>query len=1210
MCGNRPGWGLRSLVLLMLFVIGSLVQASQISGAIFTTLPDGTTVNANIYDDPTTVYLNGGPQNKNGSLLPAGIYYFQVTIPSGALLLSNDSALDRLVLVDDSGRIVGRCQTDGTLLPPYNGPYPPDPNAQTPYPHPDGDPNTANGNVPVQLWPFDQTTNQGGEYKAWLIVRALKDGNGNYVMDDNTTIDNDGIHLHYKLDDTKTDNFKIKVPPPPVNPPIEDISGTKFYDKDFDGFDNTPENDNGELPVQNFPIHVDVVYPPNYLPLDGQGNPIPPPPGVTTDGSGNWITGSFDLITDPSGGYSFQAPEGASYSVYENPPAGSEWLETAPTLGGQGQVGYEGTVGSENITGLDFGNIQQGRIGGIKFYDKNMNHLLDQGEVGIDGITIHVHVTLPDNSTADEDDVTSGGGHWQSGYYPDGSTYVATETPPGPQWFETTGPQTGQIGPGTQVPLDDPGTVEGDGSIFPYDVTYNIPDMNTVNFGNILVANIDGEKFFDRNMNGTVDPGDPGLGGFTIHLVGTEPDNTPIDTTKPSDPVTGKFSFGPYPDGTTFTITEQNVPGNWQQTNTGPITGTLTAGAGPYTIGSTMDDSTGNNVGNIPLAPIFGEKFDDVDENGQQGPGEPGLPGFTFTIAGQLPNGQPLPPPTTATSDGSGHFQFGPYPIGTTFVIHEVPMPGWLETTPDPIPGIITGPDPVDVTSSVPPANVLVGNTKLLNISGHKFYDKNMNGAMDGGEQGLAGFTITLSGHDPLNHPLNMTTQTLADGSFVFHNIPDGSVYSITEAPVPAGWLETTVDPQGGTLSGNDVNNINIGNILTAKIKGIKFYDRNMNGHQDANDPVVPGITIKITGTKPNGGPINDSMQTLADGSYSFGPYPDGSTYTITEVLPAGWLNTTPVTISGTLNAGTPTSVNSILPDVTGQNFGNIMTTTLSGDKFYDSNANNAYDAGEPFIKGFKIVITWAKPNGTTGTDTYFTNGSGQFFFGPYPDGTTFVIKEIMPTTSWVQSFPASKTYSGSITFVGPVTGSSTIPPQGGYRFGNFLVGGGNGLTPGYWSNSNGYNSANAIGWTTVFAKLNTSNLRNLNGTIQTWPATAQGYKSFQTWLGAGTNASNMATQLSVHLAAFELNVMSGKIGGSTLIYAPGSNSANSMGYATANALIAEAIASLAANGYTVASGPIRTYQEKLKNAFAGANMQTSGSTVLPPVTVIVPSPY
>ena len=34
------------------------------------------------------VYINGGPQNEDTQGLPDGTYYFQVTNPSGAVLLS------------------------------------------------------------------------------------------------------------------------------------------------------------------------------------------------------------------------------------------------------------------------------------------------------------------------------------------------------------------------------------------------------------------------------------------------------------------------------------------------------------------------------------------------------------------------------------------------------------------------------------------------------------------------------------------------------------------------------------------------------------------------------------------------------------------------------------------------------------------------------------------------------------------------------------------------------------------------------------------------------------------------------------------------------------------------------------------------------------------------------------------------------------------
>src|SRR5262245_44664955 len=58
---------------------------TNVGGAIFTTIFDGTKVNGNPYDAKEDVYLNGGPQNqKDPGLVPDGNYYFQVTDPSGA----------------------------------------------------------------------------------------------------------------------------------------------------------------------------------------------------------------------------------------------------------------------------------------------------------------------------------------------------------------------------------------------------------------------------------------------------------------------------------------------------------------------------------------------------------------------------------------------------------------------------------------------------------------------------------------------------------------------------------------------------------------------------------------------------------------------------------------------------------------------------------------------------------------------------------------------------------------------------------------------------------------------------------------------------------------------------------------------------------------------------------------------------------------------
>ena len=130
----------------------------QLSGAIFTTDVTGVPVNLNIYDAKEDVYLNGGPginAPDDAAGLPAGTYTFQVTDPSGKTLLSTDPASCRQVTVDASGRFQsvapsGACAhatgTDGEDL-----------------------------GITVQLFPYDDTPNNGGVYKVWLTPTAQLD---------------------------------------------------------------------------------------------------------------------------------------------------------------------------------------------------------------------------------------------------------------------------------------------------------------------------------------------------------------------------------------------------------------------------------------------------------------------------------------------------------------------------------------------------------------------------------------------------------------------------------------------------------------------------------------------------------------------------------------------------------------------------------------------------------------------------------------------------------------------------------------------------------------------------------------------------------------------------------------------------------------------------------------------------------------------------
>src|SRR5688572_30017474 len=72
------------------------------SGAIFTTLPDGSEVNFNHFPSKQDVYLDGGPgpgAPQTAAGLDDGTYVFQVTDPSGKVLLSEDAAKCRQFVV-------------------------------------------------------------------------------------------------------------------------------------------------------------------------------------------------------------------------------------------------------------------------------------------------------------------------------------------------------------------------------------------------------------------------------------------------------------------------------------------------------------------------------------------------------------------------------------------------------------------------------------------------------------------------------------------------------------------------------------------------------------------------------------------------------------------------------------------------------------------------------------------------------------------------------------------------------------------------------------------------------------------------------------------------------------------------------------------------------------------------------------------------------
>lgn len=160
-------------------------EHGNVHGAIFTTTADGSRVDANIYAAKPDVYLDGGPGDgapSSAAALPEGDYYFQVTDPSGKHVLSLDDVECRRIHIDGSGVI------------------------DVAYPGPGCQHVTGvdldHGSLTVQLMPYADTPNHGGEYKAWVTPVGDLGEDGEFV---------DRF--------SKKDNFKVRAPDDDEQPP-------------------------------------------------------------------------------------------------------------------------------------------------------------------------------------------------------------------------------------------------------------------------------------------------------------------------------------------------------------------------------------------------------------------------------------------------------------------------------------------------------------------------------------------------------------------------------------------------------------------------------------------------------------------------------------------------------------------------------------------------------------------------------------------------------------------------------------------------------------------------------------------------------------------------------------------------------------------------------------------------------------------------------
>ncbi|HUE70722.1 MAG TPA: SdrD B-like domain-containing protein, partial [Pirellulaceae bacterium] len=501
-----------------------------------------------------------------------------------------------------------------------------------------------------------------------------------------------------------------------------------------------------------------------------------------------------------------------------------------------------------------------------------------------------------------------------------------------------------------------------------------------------------GTKFEDHNGNGVRDLGDQGLSGWTIYV--DYNNNGQLDSGEPSDvtDANGDYTILNINPGT-WRIREVLQPG-WLATFPAASDAFGRYHEETFAAGSVF---TGNDFGNFQLITINGQKFNDLDGDGIQDLGEPGLANWTI----ELDAGADGTVDATTVTDASGNYSFTNLGPGT-YRIREVQQAGWTQTT--------VNPADIAAISGQNVSGVNFGNFQLITISGQKFNDLNDDGVQDLGEPGLLGWTIQLdAGADGT---VDATTVTDASGNYSFTNLGTGT-YRIREVQ-QATWTQTTANPADiAAVSGTNVAGINFGNTQALSISGQKFNDLDGDGIQDVGEPGLSNWTIELDANAD--GSVDATTVTDASGNYTFANLSPG-TYRIREVQQAGWMQTT-------VNPADIVAVSG--QSVSDIDFGNFQLITISGQKFNDLDGDGNKEADENGLANWTIELDLGA-DGTVDASTT-TDANGNYSFTNLGPGV-YRIREVQQA-QWVQTTvnPADITAQSGVS-VGDVDFGNVFP--------------------------------------------------------------------------------------------------------------------------------------------------------------------------------------
>jgi hypothetical protein len=782
----------------------------------------------------------------------------------------------------------------------------------------------------------------------------------------------------------------------------------------------------------------------------------------STDSSGNQLRpGTYTITeTQPSGYLLGAATVGTVNGTTDGTAASATVINSIALTSGQSGISYL------------FGDYKAVTLAGTVYQDTNGNNAFDAGEPGISGVTLTLSGTNGLGQAVTATTTTAANGTYS--FTTDAS---ANQLRPGTYTITETQPSGFLLGAATVGTVN--GTADGAAAsatvINAITLTSGQSGISYL-FGDYKPVTLAGTVYQDTNGNNAFDSGEPGIAGVTVTLSGTNGLGQAITATT-TTAANGTYSFSTDSGGNqlrpgTYTITETQPSGYLLGAATvgtvnGTADGTITSATKISSIALTSGQGGINYLfGDYKAVTLAGQVYQDTNGNGALDAGETGIAGVTLALSGTNGLGQAIT--ATATTAANGTYSFSTDTGGNqlrpgTYVVTETVPSGYIASaanvgtvsgTADGTAVSATQITTIAMTSGQSGISYNFGDVKAITLAGLVYHDVNGNGVQDGGEVGLAGVTVTLSGTNGLGQAITATATTAANGTYSFTTDSSGNLlrpgtYTITES-VPSGYMSSAANlgTVGGTAdgtlssataitsialtSGQSGINYNFGDVKAITLSGLVYQDTNGNGAFDSGEPGITGVTVTLSGTSNLGQAISATAITAANGTYSFTTDSSGNalrpgTYSITETAPSGYLlgSANLGTVNGAAN-GTVTSAtkfSSIAP-TSGQaginyNFGDVLPVSISGTVYQDTNGNNAFNAGEPGIAGVTLTLSGTNGLGQSISATATTAADGTYSFATDSSGN-----KLRPGTYQVVETQPSGYLLGAAT-VGTVNGTA-----------------------------------------------------------------------------------------------------------------------------------------------------------------------------------------